>query len=55
MSAIGPSKYVKIKALSPLPFSGKTQLLFAISGLFLPGNRVESQIKGLELKFDQIL
>ena len=55
MSAIGSSKYVKIKALSPLPFPGKTRLLFAIFGLYLPGNWVESQIKGLELKFGKIL
>ena len=34
-SAIGLSKYVKSKALSPLPFPGKTQLSFAIFGLFL--------------------
>ena len=34
-SAIGPSKYVKRKALSPLPFPGKTRLLFAIFELFL--------------------
>ena len=47
-SAIGLSKYVKIKALSPLLFSGKTRLLFAILGLFLPGNRVGSQIKWVE-------
>ena len=34
------------KALSPLPFLRKTPLLFEIFGLFLPGNRVGSQIKG---------
>ena len=50
------SKYVKIKALSPLPFLGKTRLLFITFELFfLPGNRIGSQIKGLESKFDKIL
>ena len=33
----------------------KTQLLFAIFGLFLPGNRVGSQLKGLESKFYKLL
>ena len=47
-SALELSKYVKIQALSPLPFPGETRLLFAIFGLFLPGNRVGSQIKGLQ-------
>ena len=54
-SVIGLSKYVKIKALSHLPFPEKTRPLFAISGLFLSGNKVESKIKGLESKFDKIL
>ena len=54
-SAIWLSKYVKIKTLSPLPFPEKTRLLFAIFRLFLPGNRVGSQMKGLESKFDKIL
>ena len=49
-SAIGLSKYVKVKALSPLLFLEKTRPLFAIFGLFLPGNRVESKIKGIESK-----
>ena len=49
-SAIRLSKYVKIKALSPLPFPEKSTITFAIFGLFLPGNRVESKIKGLESK-----
>ena len=49
-SAIGLSKYVKVKALSPLLFLEKTRSLFAIFGLFLPGNRVESKIKGIESK-----
>ena len=38
-SAIGLSKYGKIKALSPLLFTGKIQLLFVLFGLFLAGNR----------------
>ena len=55
-STIMLSKYVKIKALSPLPFLGKTRLLFITFELFfLPGNRIGSQIKGLESKFDKIL
>ena len=36
-------------------FPEKTQLLFAIVGLFLPGNRVGLQLKGLESKFDKVL
>ena len=52
-SGIRLSKHVKIKALSPCPFPGKIQLLFAIFGLFLPGNSVESQGKWLESKFDK--
>ena len=43
-------KYVTINALSPLPFPGKIQLLFAIFGLLTPGNRAGSQVKGLESK-----
>ena len=43
------AKYVKIRALSPLPFPGKIWLLFAIFGLFLPGDRKGSQES--ELKF----
>ena len=42
-----------MKALSPLPFPGKIRLLFAIFGLFLPGSRTGSQVKGLESKFDK--
>ena len=34
-STIGLSNFVKIKALSPLPFPGKIWLLFALFGLFL--------------------
>ena len=34
--------------------SRKTTILFAIFGLFWPGDRVGSQIKGLESKFDNI-
>ena len=49
-STIGLSKYIKIKSLSPLPFPEKTGSLFAIFGLFLPGNRVGSKIKVLESK-----
>ena len=52
-SAIGLPKYVKINFLSPLPFPGKIRLLFAIFRLFLPGNRVKSQVRGLESKFDR--
>ena len=40
------SKYIKIKALSPLTFLGKTWLLFAIFGLFLAEKSGGSQIKG---------
>ena len=54
-SAIRLFKRVKTKALSPFPFPERTPLLFAIFGLFLPGNRVGSQIKGLKSKFDKIL
>ena len=54
-SAIGLTKCVKIKALSPLPFPGKTRLLLAICGVLLSENRVGSQIKGLESKCDKIL
>ena len=42
-----------MKSLSPLPFPGKLRLLFAIFGIILPGNTVESQVKGEELKFDK--
>ena len=51
-SVIGLSKYIKMKALSQLIFPGKP---FATFGLFLPGNRVVSQINALESKFDKIL
>ena len=51
-SAIELSKYVKMKSLSPLPFLGKIPSLFAIFGIFLSGNRAGSQVKGVELKFD---
>ena len=40
-----------MKSLSPLPFPGKIPLLFAIFGIFSPGNRAESEVKGVELKF----
>ena len=52
-SATELSKYVKMKFLSALPFSGKMRLLFAIFGIFLTGNRAGSQVKGLESKFDK--
>ena len=55
ISAIGLTKCVKIKALSPLLFPGKTRLLLAIFGILLSENRVGSQIKGLESKCDKIL
>ena len=54
-SAIGLTKCVKIRALSPLPFPGKTRLLLTICGVLLSENRVGSQIKGLESKCDKIL
>ena len=53
ISVIELSKYVKIKSLSSLPFPGKIGLLFAIFGIFLPDNRVGSQVKGGESKFDK--
>ena len=49
-SAIGPSKYVKIKALSPLLFPSKIQSLFGVFGLFLSVSRAGSQVRGLESK-----
>ena len=49
------SKYVKIKAVSLLPFQGKIRLLFALLGLFLAGNRIESQIKRVRIKIWHIL
>ena len=52
-SVIELSKYVKIKSLSPLPFSGKIRLLFAIFRIFLPGNTAGSQVKGVESKCDK--
>ena len=45
-------KYVKSKALSPLPFPEKIPLLFALFGLFLAGSRTGSQVRGSESKFD---
>ena len=53
ISVIELSKYVKIKSLSSLPFPGKIGLLLAIFGIFLPENRVGSQVKGGESKFDK--
>ena len=50
--SIGLSKYVKITALSSLPFPGKIQLLFALFGLLLEGNWARSHIQGSESKFD---
>ena len=47
------SKYPKMKNLSLFPFPGKIRSLFAIFGIFLPGNREESQVKGVESKFDE--
>ena len=44
-SVFGLSKYVKIKALSPVPFPGKIQLLFAVFELVLPVNRSKVTIK----------
>ena len=46
-SAVGLLKYIKIKALSLLSFP--------LCGLFLPGNRVRSQLKAVESKFDKNL
>ena len=43
---IGLSKYVKIKALSSLPF---------LFGLFLVGNRESLHVQGSELKFNIVL
>ena len=42
-----------MKSCSPLPFPGKIRVLFAIFGIILPGNTVESQVKGVESKFDK--
>ena len=52
MSAIGLSKYVKIKALSPLSFPGKIRLLFALFGLFFARKRARPQVGGSESKCD---
>ena len=46
-SAVGLLKYIKIKALSPLPF--------ILCDLFLRGNRVRSQLKAVESNFDKNL
>ena len=43
----------KIKALFPLPFPEKPRFFIKKNPLFLPGNRVESKIKGLKPKFDK--
>ena len=43
---IGLSKYVKIKALFLLPFSGKIRLLFAIFGYFCQETGQGSKSKG---------
>ena len=53
-SAIGPSKFVKIKALPPLPFPGKIRLLFTIFGLFFGRKQggVTSQ-RARESKFEK--
>ena len=51
--AIELSNYVKTKSLSPLPFPGKIQLLFALFGIFLPGIMAESKFKGVGSKFDK--
>ena len=50
--AIEPSKYRKIKALSPLAFPRKIRLLFALFWLFLTGNRPRSKVKGSKSKFE---
>ena len=42
-----------MKSFSSLSFSGKIRLLFAIFGIFLPGNRAGSQVKRVESKFDK--
>ena len=47
------SKYTKMKSLFPLAFPQTIRLLLAIFGIFLPGNRAGSQVKGLESKFDK--
>ena len=52
-SPIGLSKYVKLKALSLLPFPGTIRLLFAIFRLFLIGNRAGSLVKLLKSKFNR--
>ena len=44
------SKYVKLKALSSLPFPGKLQLIFVLPGLFLVGKRVGSHVQWSESK-----
>ena len=40
-----------MKSLSFLPFPGKIRLLFALFGIFSPGNRAVSQVKGVESRF----
>ena len=42
-----------MKYLSPLLFPGKTQIIFAIFEMFLPGNRAGSQVKVVKSKFDK--
>ena len=42
-----------MKSLFPLPFPGKIWFSFAIFGIFLRGNRAESQNKVIEPKFDK--
>ena len=54
ISKIAFYKYGKNKAISPLPFPGKMQLLFVLVWLFLKGNRVWSHFQGSESKFDII-
>ena len=50
--ATGLSKYVKVKALSPLPILWKERSLFALFGLFWAGNSAGSQVNWSELEFN---
>ena len=42
-----------MNSLSHLPFLGKIRLLFVIFGIFVPGNRAGSEVKGVESKRDK--
>ena len=54
-SPIGLSKYVKLKALSSIPLSGKIRLIFALIGIFLAGNRAGFKSQRSRIKIWHIL